>query len=430
MSALINAPHFRTDNIDGIMQRWQAFNPRFLFSPMIPVNQYDKDRIEMEIVMQDFGGMTPLSSIGAMADAIRTSNRRSKVESEIPVWKEKVGTSHIEIYDRRKVGTYDALTALDELHAAKERKLMYRLAVRKEQMIRDVIFYNRVVGQLKTAGQSVQWDYLNHSPDFEVQAQVSWDDNANARVVEDIANWTNHYRKHSDYTPSKLLLPNSTWMKLRTHDFFQQFAVNNYQAFSGNNPSVAAFIRDYIGDLEIVESYDRLPSVTYITATVSAGASTITVQNPYDWAAGDQARLVRISDGANEIVEIASVSGRVLTLTGVTTLAYAIGDDVHVNKYTVPEGLGVILGTNPEAPFDLGLEAQPDGELRENWLEIVSTRALDSITSAQRDPKPGLFMQTIDELDKETKMLWTLMGINMLPRLNVGNAHMVCELFY
>lgn len=427
MSALINAPHFATDPIDGLMSRWNAMNPSFLFAGMAPVVAYDKDKISMEIVMQDFGGMTPLSSVGGMSDVFRTSNRRSKVDTEVPVWKEKVSTTPIEIYDRRKVGTHDTLTTMDQLHAEKERKLLFRLACRKELLIRDVLFYNRAVGQLKSSGQVVQWDYLNHAPDFEVQAQVSWDDNALAKVVEDMANWTNHYRLHSEFTPKKFILPRSTWMKLRTHDFFQQFAVNSFMSMKGNNPAISAFIKDYIGDIEMVESYDRLPMATYFTATASAAATTITVQNPYNLSAGDQLRLVRIADGANELVTVASISGRVITLVDATVNAYAIGDDVHANIYTVPENLGLIIGEDPEMAFDLGLEASPD---QMNFIEVCSTRALDSIDGRNAKPVTGLFSRSWDELDKESGAIWTMIGINMLPRLNKPNAHMVCELFY
>lgn len=427
MSALTNAQHFATDPIDGIMQRWQAFNPKMLFSSMVPVKTYDKDKISMEITMQDFGGMTPLSSIGGMADTMRTSNRRSKLDTEVPVWKEKVATFNQEIYDRRQIGTYDALTTMEQLHAEKERKLLYRLACRKELLIRDVLFYNRAVGELKSSGQTVQWDYLNHSPDFEVQAQVSWDDDANAQVVEDIANWTHHYRLHSHYTPKKFILPRGIWMKLRKHDFFKQFAVNSFPAMKGNDASIQSFIKDYIGDIQMEESYHQLPAATYITATVNSGASTVSVQNPYNIGAGQQVRLVRISDGANELVTVLSVSGRVLTLDGVTSNAYAVGDDVHVQIYTVPENLGMIIGENPEAAYDLGLEGNPDSM---PFIEVVSTRALDSMRSKSDTPRPGLFMKTWDMMEHEVGGVWTMLGINMLPRLNVANAHMICELIY
>jgi hypothetical protein len=429
-NSIARSPAFRSQNIDGVMVAWKQTANSYFLSKYLPFKTYDKDVLELDIDVPQYGGATPLSARGAEAPILRVGNGRSHEAMEVPVWKEKITVSTDELYDRRVLGTFNQLEKAVDLMSRRREVVLERLANRMEVMRKQLLFDRQITGTTKD-GQTLTWEYNRQPADFRPTATAPWDDPALANPVKDLKEWLRIWKDSSHYEPIEMIVPRYTLEKLCDIDFFRDMEIN--RNFENTPDNVAQYLSRWFGGVRMRESFDRLAVATVLTATSAASDTTLNLQDVYDLAANDVLTLINIETLEEERLTVVSVSGKVVTVAapGVARAGgYVAGDMVAYYKYTIPADKALIIGAKPGANGPLkstNLQASPDARYIADWGEIASTRATD--TTIEGSPKPGIFRKVLDKTDEEIPHIDEIIGAHALGRIFDGKGWMVCTIF-
>jgi hypothetical protein len=431
MSTVISrSPAFQSQRIDGVIVNWKQTANGYLLGKFINVNYYNSDKIEFDIDVPQRGGATPLSAVGAEAPVRIVGQGRSRESFETPVWKEKIVVQSAELFDKRRLGSFDQLETAEQIMARKREVILERLANRME-ILRKQLLFDQQIRATDPYGNPYTWSYPSHPADFRVTASATWDDVTNANPKTDLLEWVRIWKSYSPYVPALGILPKDALEKISEIDYFRDMQIAH--GFDNSRQGILNYLTSWAGFPIIESGYEsRISAATPLTAAIGVAGVSLVLQDTFDLEAGDFIRLQNIETKEEEAVEVASVSGSTVTLVapGVQRAAgYVAGDMAMFYKYTIPADKMLILGARKPLPLTMtnAQVASYEGNFMSDWAEIASTRALDS---SLRNPKPGIFRKVIDKTsNEEIEQIWEIIGVHAIPRVMDGKGWMVCTIF-
>jgi hypothetical protein len=427
-SDITSHPLFKTEKLDGVHNAFVQRANSTLLGPFVPLRTINSDKIELDVDVPVRGGMTPMGAMGAPAPLYHIGSGRTRQSFSAPVWKEKVSFVGHELYDLRKLGTKEVLVTATEKIREKVQELEARLVRRMEWMRREFIFDKRVTGSLPD-GESVTFNYTNHAGYMNVTASTPWSVLATADPADDLQLWIETFKRYSMFRPTRIILPLGTMRQLTRLEKFRDIAVNSHGSMRGTPSAIKLEIESFGNGLTLEESDHQINHVTRLLVAAAQGDTSVTVESTSMLQAGDVVEFRNVTTGVSELKTVDSVTSSSITLTSaITTVGgFPANHLVGYSKYIIPANKALILGTPRNEGYETaGNQAPLDINRINNFAVITSTIARDSDL---KDPKPGIFRQTIDKTNDDPRAIYQLLGVQALPELFHGNCHMIAEIF-
>lgn len=416
MSEASLSPLMTTEVLNGILNAFPRLQGSLPLAKYIPLVNINADKVRMDIDKAMYGGMTPGVAPGTESPIYGSSGRAQR-EWDSAHFREKVVVSEPELIDRRKLGTMAELERATELLRRKFLQIQMRLANRLEYMRYQTLFENQVdVKMADGTSYTVNFPKPNY---LDVTAPVLWSNTTTATPLDDLQLWAEDYQRYSGYRIQEILAPMGFYRTLTACDEFKARAVANTPAFTGSPMQVQSLVASYVGIPAIQEELGRINFNAELTAASIATATTITLKNVDNIVAGSVIVLKRMSDLAGEKVEVASLSGNVVTLTAPLALGYAIGDLAGWSLFSVPENKLLFIG-QPAGPWEkVGSSGEASGDMIANPIVLASTYS----RHVDLEPRPGMFVKQINKIENEdVPRMEMVNGISAMIQVNYGES--------
>lgn len=305
-----------------------------------PTRAYGSTRIEWDVA-QDISGV--LEATDRDSDIPESpKGTYGKISFDAPVWRRKFAIVESELTDLRQPGQKEG--RVDSEFLVKD---TLNAGVRYISRSKEFAAWKALSGTLNiknaTGGGTTTIDYKMPSF-YKPTAGTNWSDTANANPLADILVWKSILQDRG-VTPGRFVMGN------KVHDYLL------------NNEAVRAVLAPVFG--EQFFSTGRLPSeaiggipydvvngvypLNTTLATAYSSGTTITVADATEIVAGDRLEITNTTIGGNDtvVVEVASISGSVVTLTGsIGSMSFDVGSFISFSRKFLPDNAFVILPEN------------------------------------------------------------------------------------
>jgi hypothetical protein len=421
LSEVARHPMLQPDRIDGVLTYFPQRANEYPLARYMPLVNVNSDKVYMDIEKVARGGMTPAVALGSHSP-IYGSYGQGQVEFEAAEFREKVILSEGDLYNLRQIGSKDAMMQARELLMRKFSQVEVRLLNRLEWMRRQLLFENQVRANYADGGELVV-NYMH--PEYlqiNLGANDLWTATTTADPIATLQDIVEDFILNTGYEVDKVILPLGGFRLLTQLEAYKKISVNSHGAFRGDRESVRQLLLDVVGIGEIEEWTHQISFVAEIAADANAGAGTVTLNSTDELQPGDTMILRSVEDRSSELVEVAAVNGKTVTLAGPIARAggFRRGDVVRYSKFVIPRDKLLILG-NPTGMMSTEGSASvgPDGAMLQNWADVCSTL---SRYENLETPRAGIFSKTIDKTNDDPPHIEEVLGIRALPRVHYSEA--------
>lgn len=411
-------PYLQTKNIDKVLTYFPRVEKSQLLASVMPLINIAADQVEMDVDAALMGGMTPGVALGSESPMF-AQGARGKIKWDSAEFREKVVLYEEELVNFRKLGTINEMEPARVVLANKYQALEKRMAQRIEDMRRQVLFEKQVVAPVGDVPAMTLATY-QHADFLEPATATTWDQ-AGADPLNDLQLWIENYRILSEYAVGRIIFPAGTFRLLTQNTAFKAIAQGNYAAMSGSQAAIKSLMQNFLGVGNIEESAHTIDYASQASAEVAAAATTVTLRNVEGIVAGTEL-ILKGPDMHMEKRTVASVSGKVVTVTAGFTSAFPLNSLAKWNTRTVPTNRILILGTPlmPQAQGDNS--GYVDQDLLHNWADVAST---NSRYEDFDNPRPGMFSKLIDKIASgDPPRIEQVLGIRALPRVHYQEGWM------
>lgn len=414
------------DKIDNVLTYFPRNPNVYELAELFPLVNYNTEKVQMDYAKPRAGGMTP-----AVADGTETPIYggwgRGYLEFEAATFREKCILMELDLENLRQIGTVDQLETAERMLRRKFRVLEERLMNRLEWMRRQVLFDGTVTAEMENGDLfSVEYQHGSHLDPVLTSGDL-WSATTTADPLGNLQEWMDDYLIDTEFSIKEIKLPMRMMQHLQANKKFQDALSANFPLATASAMQVKEQIATYIGlsgPQMISHSSGKINFETELVAAAANGASTIRLESASQLEAGDRILIARVSDNLHERVEVDSVSGNVVTITGTidATGGFARGDVVKYFKPVVPFNRILIVGEFAGNVNTVGLEGAPDPQLITQWGEMASVLSRYADFTS---PKSGIFTKQIDKIQNEdVSRLEQIIGIKALPKINYPDGWM------
>jgi hypothetical protein len=356
-----------------------------IFTNMFDAVQYESDRIRW-ILEYGTAGMTPFVAPGSPAPTMGDDGFYNEGSAAAAYWKEKVFVDEVRLNNLRDPLTPQQRQEARRQIARQQMRLKNRCSRRREWMLAKAFFdhgftYQREGGTKFTVSYGVP---THHSVSL-TGNDVWWDDTTDApgstaTPIRDIFDAVSDYADDVG-APIEYSFMNTTVLKYLMFNADLQTLLQKSAFGEGDLFSNPAGVMSRLLGLGNLIVYDDLFEVSaWVTTSSSAGDSTVYIDDPTDFEAGEKVRLYKLNTPftyEEATISSVSITNNSLTFTDTLTYAYSankdrvimrkkfIGDDkVSFFRSTLD---GEKIAEFMEAPFGLNRTWGMFADSNEEW---------------------------------------------------------------
>lgn len=347
-SDITQHPLMQPRKIDGVLAAIPQTRSEYFFTRRIPMVEVRKDRVEMDIVHNMTGGMTPMVAPNS-STPVFSEFSMGKREWEPGEFREKTQLDESHVRMLRRIGSLDEMQSAVRLMNMFRARLVERLANTLEWQRREAVFSQSVT--VLVADGNVQTIPMPKPAYLRPSTLVSWDD-PTATPTEDLQVWVSDMNEFGAWRVREAVMPHRSLQKMTDNDGFNTIKENNYSVFDGTQQAVMSIISRYLGSaIELMENSDSIKQNTQLTVASAAGTNTVTVRSATMLYVG--ATLLIRQDHADfgviERVEVASFvknpdESYTITLTANLVNDFVANDSVAWQHFVIPEDRMLLSG--------------------------------------------------------------------------------------
>ena len=375
----------RLEVLQGFVTTFQA-PPSLILMNLFPASVSPSSTVKWES-QRGGRGMTPFVPPGAPAPMTSPFGVAAH-SAEAAYWKEKMYFDEEFLNNLRKEGTESEYLSAQARLARELAGLTNRSNRRKEWMFAQMMFAGSFTYSERT-GTKITVDYdLPSTHLVTLGAAYKWSAGTSRDIIGDIISGKKIVKDDCGGDVD-FALCNSTVLKYLARDpelltLLSKSAFGSGDLFSGSKNSIVGVNPKVLGallDIKNLVIYDEQYEVrAYLTAAVTASSTTtISVDNPADFAAGETLRFHDVSAGTYEDETISSVSaeGGTVTVSSAPATSYKAGEDyVSQTSYFVPDTKFAMFASNvdmqkiaeyKQAPYGLNRNYGITTDKHEEW---------------------------------------------------------------
>lgn len=372
------------ETLNKTLQKMPA-PPNLIFTDLFGTDQYESDRIRW---MLEYGtaGMTPFAAPGAPAHTLGDDAYYNEGAAAAAYWKEKIFLDEVRLNNLRDPLTPVARVSAQKQLARQELRLKNRCMRRREWMMAKAFFDHQITYQRERGVKfTVNYGVPDHHKTALTGNDVWWNDTTGApgstcTPIQDIYDVKKDFAEDVG-APITDSFMNSTCLRYLMFNADLQTILQKSAFGEGDLFARPAEVIGTLLGLGKLWVYDDLFEVGgWITADVSAGGATISVDDATDFEAGENCRIYDMTTPYNYeklVIDSVSIPNNTITFTTNLTNSYKANKNrvVMRKKFITDNKVGFFrrdLDGEPiaefmEAPFGLDRDWGMVADTKEEW---------------------------------------------------------------